>query len=49
MATVAHMIETGSDTNLELSSTFAGKFEGGADKKKLPNLKSSLNVNNARF
>jgi len=22
-----------SDTNLELSSTFAGKFEGGTDKK----------------
>jgi len=37
------------DTNPEFSSAFAGKFEGGADKKSRQNLKRYLNVNDARF
>lgn len=35
--------------NLQLSSTFAGKFGGGTATKNLPNLKSNMNVNNAQF
>ena len=37
------------DTNLELSSAFAGTFEGGAAKKSFQNLERYLNVSDERF
>ena len=37
------------ERNPELFAAFAGKLEGGADKKLPPNLKSYLNVNDQRY